>query len=161
MALVDYFLKIDTVPGESKDFKHKDEIQLESWSFGAQNTGTSIFGGGLGAGKVQMQDFHFTCKMGKHTPKLLEVCSKGDHIANGTLTARKAGGEQVEYLVIKFKNLLVSSYQISGSMHDGVPNDACSFNFEEIELVYKEQTEKGTLGGQTRFGYNLKENKPK
>ena len=31
---VDYFLKIDGIPGESKDLKHPNEIQLVSWSAG-------------------------------------------------------------------------------------------------------------------------------
>ena len=40
MAAVDYFLKIDGIDGESKDDKHKDEIDIESWSWGETQTGT-------------------------------------------------------------------------------------------------------------------------
>ncbi|MGH2698518.1 MAG: type VI secretion system tube protein Hcp [Actinomycetota bacterium] len=32
MAAVDYFLKIDGIPGESQDAKHKDEIDVNAWS---------------------------------------------------------------------------------------------------------------------------------
>lgn len=32
---VDMFLKIDGIKGESQDKKHKDEIDLSSWSWGA------------------------------------------------------------------------------------------------------------------------------
>src|SRR5256885_2098026 len=49
MAVVDYFLKIEGVEGESQDSKHKDEIQVLSWSLGEQQAGTMAFGGG-GAG---------------------------------------------------------------------------------------------------------------
>ena len=35
MASTDFFLKIDGIPGESADGKHKEEIDLESWSWGA------------------------------------------------------------------------------------------------------------------------------
>ena len=56
MALVDYFLKIDGIPGESGDAKHKDEIQVLSFSFGESQAGTMAFGGGGGAGKVQNAD---------------------------------------------------------------------------------------------------------
>jgi len=58
VALVDYFLKIDTIEGESYDKSHKAEIQLMSFSWGETNAGTFSAGGGGGAGKVQMQDFH-------------------------------------------------------------------------------------------------------
>ena len=53
MAAVDYFLKIDNIPGESEDDKHKSEIQLESWRIGATQSGTFASGGGGGAGKVR------------------------------------------------------------------------------------------------------------
>ena len=72
MAAVDYFLKIDSIPGESADDKHKNEIQCESWSFGATQSGSFAAGGGGGAGKVQMQDFHFVKKVDKAGPKLLD-----------------------------------------------------------------------------------------
>ena len=34
MAAFDYFLKIDGIQGESTDAKHKDEIEVLSWSWG-------------------------------------------------------------------------------------------------------------------------------
>ncbi len=38
MAAIDYFLKIDGIDGESQDDKHKNEIDLDSWSWGARST---------------------------------------------------------------------------------------------------------------------------
>ena len=35
MAAVDYFLKIDGIEGESQDSKHKNEIDVQSWNWGA------------------------------------------------------------------------------------------------------------------------------
>ena len=43
---VDMFLKIATVDGESTDSVHSGEIDLLSWSFAANQTGTSNTGGG-------------------------------------------------------------------------------------------------------------------
>src|SRR5919204_6894167 len=124
MALVDYFLKIDGIPGESGDSKHKDEIQLESWSFGESQSGTMAYGGGGGAGKVQMQDFHFVMKVNKASPKLFLACASGEHIKKAELTCRKAGKEQQEYYKVTFSDLLVSSYQTSGSgSSDVIPMD--------------------------------------
>jgi type VI secretion system secreted protein Hcp len=34
MAAFDYFLRIDGIPGESNDVKHKGEISVDSWSWG-------------------------------------------------------------------------------------------------------------------------------
>lgn len=159
MAAVDYFLKLDTIDGESTDDKHKGEIDVESWSWGETNAGTHSGGGGGGAGKVVMQDFHFVMKVNKASPKLLLACATGAHIPKGTLTCRKAGTEQQEYLVIKFADLLVSSYQTGGSSGDVVPTDQISLNFSKIEYEYKPQKADGTLDAVVKTGYDLKLNK--
>ncbi len=158
---VDMFLKIDGVDGESIDHQHKGSMQIQSWSWGETNAGSSITGGGAGSGKVNMQDFHFTIDMGKHSPKLFLNCAKGQHIAHATLTCRKAGGKQEEYLCWKFSDVLISSYQTGASAHGSdLPMDQCSFNFTKIEQTYKEQKHDGTLGGNISAGYDLKANKP-
>src|SRR5512135_2455806 len=115
MALVDYFLKIDGIQGESQDKTHKNEIEIESFSWGANQTGTAAHGGGMGAGKVQMQDFNFVMRVNKSSPKLMLACANGEHIKNAVLVCRKAGKEQQEYLKITFTDILVSSYITNGT----------------------------------------------
>ena len=159
MAAVDYFLKLDGIDGESTDDKHKNEIDVESWSWGESNMGTHAGGGGGGAGKVQMRDFSFTMKVNKSTPKLMLACANGQHIKEAKLTCRKAGGDQQEYMVIKFADLLVSSYQTGGSSGDVVPTDQISMNFSKIEFEYKPQKPDGTLDAPVKAGYDLKLNK--
>ncbi len=154
---VDYFLKIDGIPGESQDSKHKDEIQLMSWSWGETQTGTMAFGGGGGAGKVNMHDFTFVMSVNKASPKLLLACANGEHIKNATLVARKAGKQQQEYLTIKFTDLLVSAFQTGGS--GDVPTDSISLNYSKIEYEYKEQNIDGTLKGPVKVYYDLKTQK--
>jgi type VI secretion system secreted protein Hcp len=112
---VDYFLKIDTIEGESQDSKHKGEIDIDSWSWGATQTGAHAAGGGGGAGKVAMQDFHFTMKVNKASPKLMLACANGQHIPKAVLTCRKAGKEQQEYMKVTMSDLLVSSYQAAAA----------------------------------------------
>src|SRR6476646_4579406 len=112
MAQVDYFLKFDGIKGESTDAKHKDEIDIEAWSWGETNAaGPASGGGGGGAGKVSMQDFHFVMRMNRASVSLMKACATGEHIKEATLTARKAGKGQAEFLVIKMNDVLISSYQ--------------------------------------------------
>lgn len=159
MAAVDYFLKIDGIEGESHDTKHKNEIEISSFSFGANNSGSFATGGGGGSGKVQMQDFHFTMPLQKASPKLMVACSNGQHVKSATLTCRKAGKDQQEYLQINFTDLLISSFQSGGSGGEVLPSDQISFNFAKIEYVYKEQNADGTLGGTVKAGYDVKASK--
>ncbi len=157
MAIVDYFLKIDGIPGESQDKTHKNEIEIQSFSWGAVQTGTASHGGGMGAGKVQMQDFHFVMRVNKSSPKLMLACANGEHIKNAVLVCRKAGKEQQEYLKVTFTDLLVSSYQTGGSGGDVIPMDQISLNFSKVEIEYKEQKPDGSLGGAIKAFYDMKQ----
>jgi type VI secretion system secreted protein Hcp len=158
MAAVDYFLKIESCPGESQDKTHPNEIQLESWSFGESQGGTFSTGGGGGAGKVVMQDFHFVMKVNKASPKLFMCCATGDHLPSAILTCRKAGKEQQEFYKVTFTDLLVSSFQVGGSGgSDVIPMEQISLNFSKIELAYKEQDSKGGLKGAVKAWYDLKQ----
>jgi type VI secretion system secreted protein Hcp len=160
MAAVDYFLKIAGVEGESQDHTHKGEIQVESFSWGAHQSGTMAFGGGGGAGKVSMNDFHFVMRNCKASPKLFLACATGEHFKEATLTARKAGKQQQEFLKVKMTDLLVSSYQTGGAGTGGdLPMDQISLNFAKIEIEYKEQKPDGSLGGAVKAGYDQKQNK--
>jgi type VI secretion system secreted protein Hcp len=154
MATIDLFLKVDNIPGESTDIKHKDDIVLESFSWGES---VALPASGGGGGKVSMTDFHFAARISKATPKLMLACASGTHIPNVVMTARKAGREAFEFLFYKFKDVIITSVQEAG---DGaVPLDQVSFAFSKITVEYREQKASGGVGGITTFGWDLKANK--
>jgi type VI secretion system secreted protein Hcp len=154
---VDYFLKIDGIPGESMDSKHKNEIDIQSWNWGEANSGSHGSGGGGGAGKVSMQDFSFTMTVNKASPKLFLACASGQHIKEATLVCRKAGKEQQEFLKIKFTDLLISSYQMGGGGGEAAL-DSISFNFAKIEQTYAPQKPDGTLDSPVVHNWSVQTN---
>jgi type VI secretion system secreted protein Hcp len=158
---MDIFLKIEGIDGESKDDKHKDEIQLLSWSWGMTQTGYHHMGGGGGAGKVNVQDMNFNKYIDKSTAALMMHCCNGKHIPWALLTVRKAGGDQpVEYLKIKMEDIIVTSYGNSGSMsQDDLVVESFSFNFGKYRAEYTEQTEKGAPGKSVAQGWDMRANK--
>ena len=157
---VDYFIKFDGIKGESADAKHKGEIDIESWSWGETNQATGGAGSGGGAGKVSMQDFHFVMRWNTASPSLMKACATGQHIKMATLTARKAGKGQQDYLTFKLHDVLVSSFQTGGSEGaDFSPTDSVSLNFAKIEVEYKPQKADGSLAPGVQFKYDLKANK--
>jgi type VI secretion system secreted protein Hcp len=156
----DIFAKIGDIKGESLDDKHKDEIDVMSFSWGLTQTGSISAGGGGGAGKAQFQDFHFTSNTSKASPKLFLACATGEHIKEATITVRKAGGRgQQEFLVIKMNDVLVSSYQTGGSSGGDVPTDQLSLNFAKIEYSVAPQKADGSLDAPITAGWDLKANK--
>lgn len=156
----DYLLDIDGIKGESHDDKHKDTIEVSSFSWGASHPGSFAAAGGGGTGKVSFQDIHFTTSVNKASPLLGKACATGQHIKKATLFVRKSGGDHEEYYTILLEDVLISSYQSGG--HEGnnsAPTDQFSLNFAKIEFDYLPQNEKGGLSGKVAFKYDVKANK--
>jgi type VI secretion system secreted protein Hcp len=159
MAVFDAFLKMQGIEGESTDKAFKGQIELHSFSFGAQQTGTQHHGGG-GAGRVDFSDINCTKLYDKSSVELMLACATGKHFPEATITCRKAGGEQEPYLVITLKDVLVSSYDMGGHSKGELPvMDDFALNYGSIHKEYKVQTEKGTVGSPVKCGWSLKENK--
>src|SRR5262245_18678056 len=75
----DIFAKIGDIKGESLDDKHKDEIEVLSFSWGVTNTSPAQSGGGAGAGKATFQDLSIVHRIDKASPRLMEACATGTH----------------------------------------------------------------------------------
>jgi len=136
---VDMFLKLSNIKGESTDDFHKGEIEILSFSWGATQTGSFAHGSGGGSGKVSMNDFHFVHKFDKASPLLMQAACKGTHFPEATLSVRKAGGKQQDYLIYKMTDLLVSGYQTGGSSSE-LPMEQISLNFSKVEIRYQDDT---------------------
>lgn len=150
--VVDLFLKLDQIDGESTDSQHKNQIVLESFGWGLTSPGTSTGGGG-GAGKAVAHDFTVTKLVDKASPLLMSHAVMGKKIAAATMTARKAGkDQQIEFLVIKLNDVIVTSMQDTGN--DQLPVEQVSFAFHTISVEFKSQT-----GSPTTFSWDLKANK--
>jgi len=156
----DAFLKLDGIDGESSDDKHRNEIEVLSYSWGVTQQGTSSAGGGGGAGKASFQDLHFVSRVSKASPKLFLSCATGEHIKEGVITLRKAGGGQQDYLKITLSDILVSAFNDGGTSdaHDHVPLEQISLNYSKIKFDYTPIGAKGSPGQTESASWDLKKN---
>jgi len=155
---VDMFLKLDGIKGESLDSKHKDEIHVESFSWGMSQTGAHGTGGGGGAGKVAVHDIAITKYLDKSTTDLMLHCANGKHIKDGLITVRKAGENPLEYLKIKLNDILISGVQHAGQGSD-LLTESLSLNFAKFHVEYQEQGADGKAkGGPQIMGWDVKAN---
>jgi type VI secretion system secreted protein Hcp len=152
----DYFLKLDGIAGESKDAKHKDEIDLVSFNWGVAQQSGGGAGSGRGAGKAQFKAFEFLMRVNKASPLLFLATVSGKHIKEATLSVRKAGKDQLEYLKIKFTDVLVSSFNQAGDADP--PHELIAFNFSKISVDYTVQSPKGGSAGSVNAGWDLSKN---
>ena len=68
----DIFAKLGDIKGESTDDKHKDEVEVLSYSWGVTNTAHIGSGGGGGVGRATFQDLSIVHKIDKASPQLLQ-----------------------------------------------------------------------------------------
>ncbi len=153
------FAKIGSIKGESLDSKHKGEVEVSSWSWGVAQSGSVAHGGGGGEGKASFNDFNFTHHVDKASPVLLKACATGEHIKEATITVRKAGKGQQEFLIIKMNDVLITSVNPSGAGDTPATAEHVSLQFAKVDLEYKPQKADGSLDVGIHFKYDIKGNK--
>src|SRR6266498_6009298 len=104
----DIFAKIGDIKGDSTDNKHKDEVEVLSYSWGVTNTGSIGSGSGGGAGRATFQDLSIVHKIDRASPQLLQACATGQHLKEATITFRKAGKGQQDFLIIKMNDVIIT-----------------------------------------------------
>lgn len=150
---IDCHIKFDGVEGEATHKDHKGEVEVLSWSWGASNSSSSS-GGGSGVGKGTASDFNFMHRYDKASPVLAKQCASGKHFKEVVMTARKAGEGQKDFFKVTLKEVFVTSVQPAGSS-GGEIVESVSMAYKDIEFSYKPQDDKGGLGGEVKFGWNV------
>ena len=153
---VDYFLKLDTVPGESVAQNHSGEIQVLSWSWGGTQTSTVSATTGSGAGKVSLSDLNLMIEFDKSSPKLLQGLTKGQHYATATLAAVKSGAGNANYLTFALTEVFIASLQFSASSE--VPSVSLSLTYKSFQMDYYTQDAEGTVTNAGTAKYDVTTN---
>ena len=153
----DIFAKLGDIKGESPDDKHKDEIEVLSFSWGV--TSLSASGApGTAAGKPVFQDLSITHNIDKASPLLLKACATGLHLKEATITHRKAGKGQQEYLIIKMNDVIITGVQHGGGGGQ-TGSEVVNLTFAKVDLEYRPQKVDGSMDAGVNFKYDLKTNK--
>lgn len=151
---IDTHIKFDGVEGEATHKDHKGEIQLLSWTWGASNAAQTS-GGGSGLGKAQPSDIVITHLYDKASPVLAKKCVQGVHFKEATMTSRKSGEGQKDFLTIKLKEVYITSVSL-GASASGEITESVSLSYGAIDFAYKAQDTKGATTGEVKFGWDVK-----
>jgi|SRR2546425_4479044 len=139
----DAFLKIDGIPGESTDDKHKNEIEVLSFTFGISRKNERS--------RPSAADFSVVKRVDTASPLLFDAACEGDTIKSASFTARKAGKGQQEFLIITMQEVIITSVQPSGAPGtDSLPMESVSLDFQTLEMEVFKQSPDGSLGGSTK-----------
>jgi type VI secretion system secreted protein Hcp len=134
------------IKGESTDAKHKEWIEVLSWSHGF-NQPTSPVRSTAGGGTVERanhSDFSFTKYMDSATDDLLKQCWGGKHIDKATLECYRSDGADDEnpalYLKIIMEKVIISNYNVGGGAGD-IPVENVSLSYGKVTYEYHPQDE--------------------
>ena len=157
----DAFLKIEGIEGESTDDKHKNWIEVLSYSHGLSQPASATSGtGGRSKERVEMADFSVMKVLDKASPNLALAVCDGRHIPTVTIELCEASGEKHKYMEYVMEDVIVSSLQPSGSSGGDKPLESLTFNFGKIKWTYYPITHGGKESGKVGpVGWNLEENK--
>lgn len=159
----DAFLKIEGVSGESTDNKHKDWIEVLSYSHGVTQmaSGSSSSGGGRSAERCDHSDFSIVKTLDKSSPKLNLFCCNGTHIKSIEVEFCRATGDKQPYMHYKLEDVIVTSVRPGGSSQGGeaLPLEEVSFNYGKITWTYTEIDHKsGKASGKVEANWSVVEN---
>ena len=109
-------------------------------------------------GDVICEDIQIAKELDKASPKIAEAVCKGKVFPKVEihLTASYTDAGRVTYFKYELKNVLVTSYNISGSgQSEDVPTENCSLNFEEIKVTYTEADSSGKSKGNVEYQWKV------
>jgi type VI secretion system secreted protein Hcp len=147
------FIKFDGVDGESQDRDHRGEIEVLSWSWGFSNAAPAGAGGGAGSGRAVPADLTFVHRYDKASPVLAKAGIAGRHFRTATLSARRSGAGQKDFLKVTLTEVLVTSVQHQGQ--DDQIAEIVTLRSREVGNEYKPQSANGAMGVPVKFNWNI------
>src|SRR5262245_27091451 len=105
------------INGEAQDQTHKDHIQVLGWSWGMQSK-ASLGAGTVPTGRATIRELRILKRPDKATTALMVALRNNELIKEATLTVRKAGKTQLEYLTIKIEDARVMVVDVQAGGED-------------------------------------------
>ena len=136
-AAVDMFLKVPSIPGESLDDKHPNEIDVLSWSWGLT--------GGQKTSGACVGDLKVVKYIDSASSGFLIAVTVGQNLGEVVLTVRKAGKGQQEFLIIKMQDVTVSTVTSALATDTVIPTENVSLSFSYADWIYSKQKPDGSL----------------
>ena len=82
----------------------------------------------------------------------MQACATGRHVKEATITHRKAGKDQQDYLIIKMNDIIITGVT-DGDASGQAGSETVSLAFAKIDLEYKPQKADGSLDTGIHFKY--------
>ena len=152
---VAFFLSISGIPGQATEKGFEGQIELLTWAWGVDASGSIGSGGGGGVGKATPRDVIALAESGIQSPLLLLDTNTGKHVPSALLTCVRNLKKPVTFMTLKFEDVLVTSYAVTPDPTNGAPLDLVHLQFAKITHTVIPQNPDGSAGTpvSTSFDY--------
>lgn len=151
------YLKIDSIKGSSTDAAFADQIELNSFQWGAGVGVSSARGGDRTTSEPSVSEVTATKLTDKSSELLFKALLKGEPVGKGTISFTAASkGESVAYATLELEELIISGFSMSSG--GDFPSESLSLNFTKFDWSYTGRDATQT-GSPTHLIYSLVENK--
>lgn len=163
------------IKGDCRDAKHKDAVEVRSWSHAMHQpkSATASGTGGHTAERVEHGEMIFVKDLDGSSPKLYQACSSG-LVTNDVIIYfyRAFGGKNTtgnpsstqsrhQYLKIELKNVIIAAVAPTVS-EEGIPLETFSLKYSAVKWTYDELNIDGSKSGKVNIqgAWNLAKNTP-
>lgn len=163
LAAQDIFLCIEGIPGESKDERYKDCIDVLAWSWGMSNSGSPTGGGG-GTGIVNVQDLSVTKWVDKSSPILMAHTASGKVFPKVELFVHQTCGNcdpKTPYFRLHMEENLATSVSTGGSGGEDRLTENITLNFSKVDWCYSEVNPDGSYEAEVCEGWDIQAGTPR
>lgn len=160
--MIDAYLQLGDIKGESQDSKHAGWIEVIGVHWGVtQPRATAVStAGGHTSGKADVHEVSFDKLADIASPVLFQTCAMGKTIPKARFEFFRAdgNGERVKYFEIELENVMISTVNPT-SANAGIITENIHLASSKFKCAYVQQKIGGGAGGQTAGGWDSASNK--
>ena len=152
-------LSLTGIKGESTSKRHREEIVVESWSWGVAVTPPAPGGGGSSVSRPTFAPFTFAHRVDTASPPLWRACVMGQHIAEGILSVARPMTTVGDYITLRMTDVLITSVNVADASADTQPPlESVSLACAAFEYTYRPQLANGSFGPAVVLKFDIRQN---
>jgi type VI secretion system secreted protein Hcp len=158
----DIYLQLDGIKGESTDSKHKDWVEISSYTHKITQPAsvTARSGGGANSGRSQHEPFILIKPHDLASAKIFDACCTGKYLKSAKLEKMVAvGADKAKQVLIELDNVVVASFELDFDEKTQHHFERIALNYGVIKWTYTQTKGDGTAGGNVAAGYSCQEGK--
>jgi len=154
------YLKLGDIKGESHDSEHTGWIDIMSFNWGMSQSASSHLKTGATNARCSVNDVQIVKDLDVSSTKIMEFCTTGTPIAQAIIDFCLAGGKQVCYFQMTMDQVIISSYNLSGTGSDEQLNEVITLNFSKYKVEKWEINNDTLARGKSQVGaFDIRANK--